>query len=88
MKNDKLLLGIILTLTLVIVGLVVFIISGGKKDKSTSDDKTTTEAQTTAETASAPSLHRRSAHKADNICRACRTEAQRQPCRKTPRFPV
>ena len=49
MKNDKLLLGIILTLTLVIVGLVVFIISGGKKDKSTSDDKTTTEAQTTAE---------------------------------------
>lgn len=49
MKNNKLLLGIILTLTLVIVGLVVFIISGGEKDKNSSDNNTTTEAQTTVE---------------------------------------
>lgn len=41
MKNNKLLIGIIAVLTLVIVGLVVFIMSGGKKDEK---DNTTTEA--------------------------------------------
>ncbi|MBR3833196.1 MAG: cellulase family glycosylhydrolase [Lachnospiraceae bacterium] len=42
MKNNKLLIGIIAVLTIVIIGLVVFIMFGGNKDKQ--QDTTTTEA--------------------------------------------
>lgn len=47
MKNNKLLIGIITVLTLVIVGLVVFIVVGGKKDNQ---NNATTETQTIEET--------------------------------------
>lgn len=44
MKNNKILIGVIATLTLVIVGLVVFIVAGGKNNNDDLTHKTTTEA--------------------------------------------